>query len=343
MTVEAITPAAWSDALQSLESRWSPLDGPAMVVVDGDWELGPPPGEGSHQPAVPVVGVVRSPLSADAVALADACDVLVGATGGEAPGAVADADEQMVRMEDRIGAHRLAASVLCQLLRGSGDLDVAAGLLAESLAYATLQAGPEHQAWLATRPPASEPRHEGLGAGVSVTRSEGTLTVTLDRPDVHNAVNRDVRDGLVEAFDLAATDRSIDAVRLLGAGPSFCSGGDLTEFGMVPDPVTGHAVRTLCLPARSLARIADRVEVTVHGACVGAGVELAAFAWAVAAVPGASFRLPEVGMGLVPGSGGTVSLPRRIGRHRTAWLALSGTEIDLATARAWGLVDEVQA
>jgi enoyl-CoA hydratase/carnithine racemase len=54
------------------------------------------------------------------------------------------------------------------------------------------------------------------------------------------------------------------------------------------------------------------------------------------------FELPEVGMGLVPGAGGTVSLPRRIGRQRTAWLALSGARLDADTALAWGLVDEIR-
>ena len=54
------------------------------------------------------------------------------------------------------------------------------------------------------------------------------------------------------------------------------------------------------------------------------------------------FQLPEVGLGLVPGAGGTVSLPRRIGRQKTAWLGLSGQRIDAQTALAWGLVDEVR-
>ncbi len=53
--------------------------------------------------------------------------------------------------------------------------------------------------------------------------------------------------------------------------------------------------------------------------------------------------LPELGLGLIPGAGGTISLPRRIGRHRTAWLALTQQPIDAATAREWGLVDELQA
>ena len=84
-----------------------------------------------------------------------------------------------------------------------------------------------------------------------------------------------------------------------------------------------------------------RTSVALHGACIGAGIELAAFAREVTATDDAHFQLPEVAFGLVPGAGGTVSLPRRIGRQRTAWLALSGRRIDASTALAWGLVDHV--
>jgi enoyl-CoA hydratase/carnithine racemase len=91
-----------------------------------------------------------------------------------------------------------------------------------------------------------------------------------------------------------------------------------------------------------LAATAARVRAVVHGACVGAGVELPAFAARVVAREGARFWLPELSLGLVPGAGGTVSLPRRIGRQRTAWLALSGRAIDAETALAWGLVDELR-
>ena len=79
----------------------------------------------------------------------------------------------------------------------------------------------------------------------------------------------------------------------------------------------------------------------VHGHCVGAGAELAAFCHRVIADPGTLFRLPEVSMGLVPGQGGTVSIPRRIGAQRSAWLALTGRPIDASTALEWGLVDQL--
>jgi enoyl-CoA hydratase/carnithine racemase len=87
--------------------------------------------------------------------------------------------------------------------------------------------------------------------------------------------------------------------------------------------------------------VAGRTTALVHGPCAGSGVELPAFAGRVVAHPDTTFELPELMMGLIPGAGGTVSVPARVGRHRTAWLVLTGRRIDAATARAWGLVDEI--
>ncbi|HEX3334643.1 MAG TPA: enoyl-CoA hydratase/isomerase family protein, partial [Acidimicrobiales bacterium] len=79
----------------------------------------------------------------------------------------------------------------------------------------------------------------------------------------------------------------------------------------------------------------------LHGACMGSGIELAAFTDWVIAAEDTQIALPEIGLGLIPGAGGTISLPRRIGRLRTAWLAFSGCAIDAPTAQSWGLVDEI--
>ena len=90
-----------------------------------------------------------------------------------------------------------------------------------------------------------------------------------------------------------------------------------------------------------LHELRERVTVRVQGACLGAGVEIAAFAGRVVSQPGAYFRLPELELGLIPGAGGMVSLPRRIGRWRAAYMLLSGRSIPSRTALEWGLVDEV--
>jgi enoyl-CoA hydratase/carnithine racemase len=147
---------------------------------------------------------------------------------------------------------------------------------------------------------------------------------------------------LVEALLVAGADASVERVLLDGSGPSFCSGGDLAEFGTLPDPATAHLVRLTRSPARLLAELAPRLEVRLHGACIGAGIEMAAFAGRIVAHPDTLISLPEVSLGLIPGAGGTVSLPRRIGRHRTAELALTGMKLGAAEALRWGLVDAVE-
>jgi enoyl-CoA hydratase/carnithine racemase len=131
-------------------------------------------------------------------------------------------------------------------------------------------------------------------------------------------------------------------VHLRGEGPSFCSGGDLDEFGTFPDPATAHLVRVGRSAGAAIHAVTDRVVAHLHGSCVGSAIELAAFAGRVLAAPDTTVALPEVDFGLVPGAGGTVSLPRRIGRHRTALLALARRSIDARTALAWGLVDDLE-
>jgi enoyl-CoA hydratase/carnithine racemase len=147
-----------------------------------------------------------------------------------------------------------------------------------------------------------------------------------------------MRDALVESLVVAAADPVLQ-VEISGEGRSFCAGGDLAEFGSVTDTATAHLIRSSANAAPYLLAIADRLSVNVHGACVGAGIALAAFARRVPATPDAFFQLPEVSMGLVPGAGGTVSVTGRIGRQRTAWMALTGARVDAPTALGWGLID----
>ena len=151
----------------------------------------------------------------------------------------------------------------------------------------------------------------------------------------------EMRDALHEALGFVAADASIRKVRVSGNGKCFSAGGDLDDFGTAPDPTTAHAVRSLRLPAAALLQCAERVEFRVHGACVGAGAELPAFGRHVVATRDAFFLLPEIRMGLIPGAGGCVSIPRRIGRQRAAFMALSAERIDASTALAWGLVDAI--
>lgn len=233
-----------------------------------------------------------------------------------------------------------AAVVLAGLLRWTGSLPVPAALDAESQAYSMLLGGPEFRRWLDHRGPRPVPP-PASAEPVRLDRRDDILHVMLNRPERRNAYGREVRRALVAALQLAELDPSIARVVLDGAGPVFCAGGDLDEFGTTPDLVTAHLVRTRAGAACLLHRLRDRVEVRVHGACVGAGIELSAFAGRIIATLDATLRLPEIGMGLIPGAGGTVSIPRRIGRWRTLHLALTGRGLDSRTALAWGLIDRV--
>ncbi|MCF7549870.1 enoyl-CoA hydratase/isomerase family protein [Pseudonocardia sp. WMMC193] len=253
--------------------------------------------------------------------------------------AVADPAAALAHLDAVVAANPQASTVLAGLLRWSGTLDVPAALDAESLAYSTLLGGPEFGRWLAARGP--RPLPPPVADPVLAAREGGTLHLTLNRPERRNAYGRLLRDALVGLLDLALLDPTVERVVLDGTGPAFCAGGDLDEFGTTPDPVTAHLVRTRAGAALPLHALRGRVEVRLHGACVGAGIELPAYAGRVVADPDTVLRLPEVAMGLIPGAGGTVSIPRRIGRHRALWCALSGLPVPAATALEWGLVDAI--
>lgn len=255
---------------------------------------------------------------------------------------VIGSETDLDRLRQTVDATPLAAAALVQLLRHSEKLGVHDGLIAESWVYSVLQSGPEFAAWRTGRGEA-RPREANPEPAVVVHRDGARLELTLNRPEKHNAFSAEMRDALSEALQIALSDPSIAAVILRGRGPSFSAGGDLDEFGTLPDPATAHAIRSTRNAARLLAACADRVEVEIHGACVGAGIELPAFAHRVRAREDTVVRLPEVAMGLVPGAGGTVSVVRRIGRQRTAYLALTGLPLEVGRALEWGLVDEVFA
>ncbi|HET8619200.1 MAG TPA: enoyl-CoA hydratase/isomerase family protein [Acidimicrobiales bacterium] len=287
-----------------------------VVVVD----LAGRPADLSPLTDLPVVVVGIGPGPCDAV------DVLV-----------AD-DLAAERVAAAVAAHPVAAAALALHLRVAERLPVGLGLAAESAIYSALQAGPEHAAWLAARP-GRPPRPADDPTRVRVARDGHRLRVALARPAARNAVDAAMQRALVDALGTAGDDAT--EVLLTGDGPTFSAGGDLDEFGTRADPASAHLLRLARCPARALARVADRTTAVVQGACHGAGVELPAFARRVVARPGTTFTLPEVGMGLIPGAGGTVSIPRRVGRQRTAWLALTGAALDTETAREWGLVDEI--
>lgn len=255
---------------------------------------------------------------------------------------VSSIEDAAAEVDKAVGATPLASMTCTGLLRMTESLRVRDGLVAESLAYSTLQSGPEFTRWLK-----GDRRHgqSDSGESIRVRRDGDRLTVVLDRPTMHNAIDAAMRDQLVDALDLALIDDTIEDVVLCGRGKSFCSGGFLDEFGSTPDPATAHLIRTQHRPGEQLHRLAQRMGprcvAHVHGAVIGGGLEIAAFAGSVVADPQSFFRLPEVSMGLIPGAGGTVSVSRRVGRWRAAWMMLTGNAIDAETALRWNLVDDV--
>jgi enoyl-CoA hydratase len=274
--------------------------------------------------ACPVIGIsARGPEHP----LAFACDTVVEDT------------DQARELVTNIEAAPLAAMVLVQLLRFTEGLETEQALYVESLAYATLQTGAEFRRWLATAARPAPPPGSESGPPVLVERVDSQLRLRLNRPARRNALSVPMRDALVESLELVLADPSITAVTVRGEGTCFSAGGELAEFGSAPDAATAHAVRSIRSVAALLARCAPRLTFYVHGAAVGAGAEMAAFGARVEASVDTFFQLPELRYGLIPGCGGCVSIPRRIGRLRTAYLALSARRLDASTACSWGLVD----
>jgi enoyl-CoA hydratase/carnithine racemase len=259
--------------------------------------------------------------------------------GGEIlPRAWAEPPISAELLVEQVTRHPRTAGALLQLLRRIEGLPVDRALAMESQCMAMLQGSAEHAVWLAARAPV-----ESAPAGRVVTVRDGdVLRVTIDRPGALNAINRELRDGLHEAFLLAALDTDIARVELRSVGPAFSVGADLAEFGTTRDPATAHHIRSLTLPAHPLSRRPEIFDVYVQGACVGSALEMAAFAGRVTAAPGAWFQLPELAMGIIPGAGGCVSVPRRIGRARAALMMLSGKRINGRTALDWGLIDGIE-
>ena len=272
--------------------------------------------------------------------------VVVGVTRGDADPswlnlcdvALAEDDPLLDRVEENLATRPIAATTLALLLRTAPSRSVPDGLVAESAAYSVLQSGPEFAAWRAANAPRTD---RDDGQRVRVERGDDSLLVTLTRPERLNALDARMRDELVEALTLAAADPGIARVEWRGEGRSFCAGGDLDEFGTRPDPASAHVVRLQRSVGRTLSELDKPVLTYLHGPCMGSGVELAAFTTTVVASPDTTLALPEIGLGLVPGAGGTVSVTRRIGRLRTAALAFSGEPIDVRTAKDWGLVDRI--
>jgi enoyl-CoA hydratase/carnithine racemase len=171
------------------------------------------------------------------------------------------------------------------------------------------------------------------------------LIVMLDRPDAANAMNTQMGRELMEVFETFQIE--LDGLRcviLTGRGEkAFCAGGDLKERRGMSDEAwqAQHAVFERML--RAIVSCPLPVIAAVNGAAFGGGCELALAADFAYAADTARFALTEVTLGIMPGAGGTQTLPRAVGKRRAMEIILTGLPFSAQEAHAWGLVNKVVA
>jgi enoyl-CoA hydratase/carnithine racemase len=165
--------------------------------------------------------------------------------------------------------------------------------------------------------------------------------VTLDRPQVLNAISLEMRQELCTVIDHVR--RSTARVLLLGANGerAFSAGADIKEFREHRGPAEERAERLRFDPWKALAQLEIPTVAAIHGLTLGGGAELALACDLRLAATSAQLGFPEVGIGIIPGAGGTQRLPRLIGRTRALELIFTGRRIDADEAERLGIVNRV--
>ena len=177
-------------------------------------------------------------------------------------------------------------------------------------------------------------------ADVEVTREGAVLTITLNRPDVLNALNRSVHDGLNRALE-QSRDASVRAVVITGAGRGFCVGQDLQEFAAGAADVSDNLRSNYHRNVLAIRALEKPVIAAVNGPAAGAGLSLALACDVRIASDSASFVPAFINIGLVPDSGGTWLARRLLGFARAFEWLTTGRRLVAEEARTWGLVSEV--
>lgn len=177
---------------------------------------------------------------------------------------------------------------------------------------------------------------------VKVETRDELAVITVNRPDKLNALNAATVNQLRAALEQVAADRSVRAVILTGAGEkSFVAGADIAELAKM-SPLSGIDVSRQGQDAfRFMETMRKPVIAAVNGFALGGGLELALACHFRVASENAKFGLPEVKLGIIPGYGGTIRLPRVVGRGRALELMLTGEMIDAQEAYRIGLVNHV--
>jgi 2-(1,2-epoxy-1,2-dihydrophenyl)acetyl-CoA isomerase len=177
-------------------------------------------------------------------------------------------------------------------------------------------------------------------AEVETSRDGAVLTITLNRPDVLNALNKAMQDALAAALK-EARDPEIRAVVVTGAGRGFCVGQDLTEFREAPGDIADRLRGSYHPNVLAVRALEKPVIASVNGPAAGAGLSFAAACDLRIAADSATFVPAFINIGLVPDSGGTFFIARLLGPARAFEWMTSGRRLTAAEAQAWGLVSEV--
>ena len=176
--------------------------------------------------------------------------------------------------------------------------------------------------------------------------SPGVRLLTLNRPELRNAMTEELTAAWTAALDAVAAASGTRVLVITGAGSSFCSGADLSWFDEGADEITPVALRERMLPFyRAWLRPRDLpfpVIAAVNGPVVGAGVCLALACDLRYAAPGATFSTPFIYLGTHGGMGATWLLPEAVGVPRAREMLYTGREVGAAEAREWGLVTGVE-
>lgn len=179
-------------------------------------------------------------------------------------------------------------------------------------------------------------------SAILVERQDKVGCITLNRPQAINAINDAMRQELPAALQAFDEDPEVRVILLRGAGPrGFCAGADLKEKRTGESPMAVRGPQGHSTWIESFDRVSKPVIAAIHGFCLGGGLEIALACDLRIASPDAVFALPESGLGLIPGGGGTQRLPRIVGLGKALDLLLTGDRIDAGEAYRCGLVSRL--
>lgn len=176
---------------------------------------------------------------------------------------------------------------------------------------------------------------------ILVEKKEGIGYLTLNRPDVRNAFNQEMIDEIREALRLIDKDEQIRVLIITGAGKAFQAGADIAELSVMKPMELLRWNEGIVRINAALEKLRQPVIAAINGAAMGGGMELALSCTLRVMAEPAKMALPEVKLGIIPGTGGTQRLPRLIGKGQAAELILTGKILDAAEAYRIGLVNTV--